>query len=266
MASRGEIVGLTKIKDDAHFIVHLLVMHSKQSVEALPTSIIFGGTRAPVASLGAAEATHLRLQALARYAGARSGDSRVVDNRANQVVLVVEGAVKLIASVTGGRTHVMGFYFEDDFIYLPARETHAYNLCALKDCELIAFPATEFIRLAQNDKALNNNFISHLLRTLGRSREKTIALGQKTARERVATFLVSMAERIGSPFSNGALLDLPMSRRDIGENIGLTIETVSRQMTELRNAGLVSTSGRSHVKILDLAALKQEAGYFSVQT
>ena len=120
--------------------------------------------------------------------------------------------------------------------------------------------------MAQNDKTLNNNFISHLLRTLGRSREKTITLGQKTARERVATFLVSMAERIGSPFSNGALLDLPMSRRDIGENIGLTIETVSRQMSELRNAGLVSTSGRSQVKILDLAALKQEAGHFPVLT
>lgn len=241
-------------------------MHSKQSAEALPASIVFNGAKAPVASLGAAEATHLRLQALARYAGARSGDSRVIDNSVGQVVLVVEGAVKLIAGASAGRTHVMGFYFKDDFIYVPARETHAYNLCALKDCELIAFPATEFIRLAQNDRTLNNNFISHLLRTLGRSREKTIALGQKTARERVATFLVSMAERIGAPFSNGALLDLPMSRRDIGENIGLTIETVSRQMTELRNAGLVSTSGRSRVKILDLAALRQEAGHLPVLT
>ncbi|MXO91000.1 Crp/Fnr family transcriptional regulator [Pontixanthobacter aquaemixtae] len=254
---------MTEINDVASLIIQISLMHAKQSAAASPTSIVFTGATAPVASLGANKATHLRLQALTRYVGARSGDSRVTDNSASQVVLVVDGAVKLIASASAGRTQVMGFYFKDDFIYVPARETHAYNLCALKDCELVAFPATEFIRLAQSDKTLNNNFLSHLLRALSRCREKSLALGQKTARERVATFLVSMAERIGAPFSNGALLDLPMSRRDIGDNIGLTIETVSRQMTELRNAGLVSTSGRSQVKILDLAALKQEAGHLS---
>lgn len=255
---------MTAIKDKSPGHAHCLVMLSKQATANGRRSNAPGQKKTPEAWLESADATQLRLHALATNLTVRSGESGLIDNTSAQVVFVISGAVKLIASTSSKQAQVIGFYFEGDLIYISSEERHACDLLALSDCELLAFPATKFIRLAQTDEVLNSKFLEHLLLALGRCREKSITLGHKTARERVAAFLVSMAERIGQPVSNGALLDLPMSRRDIGDSIGLTIETVSRQMTALRKTGLLSTSGRSLVRILDLKELKHIANHISL--
>jgi CRP/FNR family transcriptional regulator, anaerobic regulatory protein len=85
-------------------------------------------------------------------------------------------------------------------------------------------------------------------------------MGHKSAAARIADFLVSMAERLGGCTQGPCAFALPMSRRDIGDSLGLTIETVSRQLTELREAGLVETEGRSKVALTDIAALARIAG------
>jgi CRP/FNR family transcriptional regulator len=85
-------------------------------------------------------------------------------------------------------------------------------------------------------------------------------LGHKSAAARLADFLVAMAERLAGCTSGACAFVLPMSRRDIGDSLGLTIETVSRQLTELREAGLVVTEGRSKVCLGDVAALARIAG------
>lgn len=84
-------------------------------------------------------------------------------------------------------------------------------------------------------------------------------MGHKSAAARIADFLVSMAERLAGCTSGACAFVLPMSRRDIGDSLGLTIETVSRQITELREAGLVATEGRSMVRLTDVAALARFA-------
>ncbi|MEL7447515.1 MAG: helix-turn-helix domain-containing protein, partial [Pseudomonadota bacterium] len=101
---------------------------------------------------------------------------------------------------------------------------------------------------------------SRSLQALHRSRTKMMRLGHKSARQRVSDFLYSMAERLCGCSTGTCELTLPMSRRDIGESLGLTIETVSRQFTELKEIGLVETQGRSIVRLLDLNALALEAG------
>ena len=85
-------------------------------------------------------------------------------------------------------------------------------------------------------------------------------MGHKSAAARLADFLVGMAERLADCTAGTCAFALPMSRRDIGDSLGLTIETVSRQLTELREAGLVRTEGRSKVCISDISALARIAG------
>ena len=88
-----------------------------------------------------------------------------------------------------------------------------------------------------------------------------IALGSKTAAERLAVFLLNMAERIGTERDGLCAFDLPMSRRDISESLGLTIETVSRQLTKLRDDGVIETIGRSKVILRRPELLRERAGY-----
>lgn len=208
-----------------------------------------------------ADAAYLRLQALGRYASAKAGEDVLADGDEDQIVFVALGATKLVAHASGDREQVLGFYFAGDLVSIPARGAHSYTLCALQDCELIAFPAAEFFELARSEAGLLNEVLVRVLDSLGRSREKSITLGRKTAQERVASFLVTMAARIGTPLEGGCLLHLPMSRRDMADSLGLTIETISRQLTELREAGLIETSGRSVVHLCDSATLKARAGH-----
>ncbi|OBX18680.1 hypothetical protein A9995_11590 [Erythrobacter sp. QSSC1-22B] len=207
-----------------------------------------------------ADAAYLQLQAMGRYASAVAGGVILEDGDQHQVVFVAQGATKLVAHASGGREQVVAFHFEGDLISVSSRGAHSYTLCALQDCELVAFPAEDFLGLARSEPGLLNEVLDRVLTSLSRSREKLITLGRKTAQERVAGFLVTMAERIGTPREGGCLLHLPMSRRDMADSLGLTIETISRQLTELREAGLIATSGRSDVHICDIAALEARAG------
>lgn len=208
-------------------------------------------------------AARLRFQALARCATVASGEAALCDGEEDRIVFIAAGATKLVAHASQGREQVVAFHFAGDLVSLPARGAHAYTLCALEDCELLTFPARDFFRLAREEVGVIDQVLERALRALGRSREKSIMLGRKTAQERVAGFLVSIAERIGAPQGGHCELELPMSRRDIADSLGLTIETVSRQFGRLRELGLLETSGRSGVRLPDIAALEARAGHLA---
>ncbi|MBT8427219.1 MAG: helix-turn-helix domain-containing protein [Erythrobacter sp.] len=117
--------------------------------------------------------------------------------------------------------------------------------------------------MAESDPQILRGLIGQMADALRRCREKAVALGRKTASERIAVFLLGMAERIGTAKGTSVILDLPMSRRDIAESLGLTIETVSRQFTILRDAKTIETSGRSLVILHDVSQLRAQAGYLA---
>lgn len=211
-----------------------------------------------------ADATHLRFQSMARYASARAGDAPFKGNNQAQIVFVASGCTKLVAHASMGREQVVAFHFAGDLVSVPESAAHAYSLCALDDCELIYFPADEFLQLAQHEAGMETNILDRALSAFARCCDKTITLGRKTAQEKLASFLVAMAERIGSARGQRVDLELPMSRRDIGDSLGLTIETVSRQLTELRAGGLLEIPSRSRISLLDLDGLKERAGHIGV--
>ena len=203
------------------------------------------------------------LRALARSVAVAKGAAAQIESSGDQLVFIEKGATKLVAHASGGREQVVAFHVAGDMVSVPTHETLVYSLRALEDAQLVVFPACEFLRIASEDTGLLTNILERTMTALHRSREKALALGRKTARERVAGFLTSMGQRIGTADAQGCRIDLPMSRRDIGDSLGLTIETVSRQFSEMRCEGLVETSGRSAVRLIDSAALADRAGFVS---
>lgn len=214
-----------------------------------------------VLPLNVNDATHLKFQSVARYASAREGDAPFKGNGSDQIIFIARGSTKLVAQASQGREQIVAFNFEGDMVTVPAKEAHAYSLIALEDCELIYFPADKFLQLAREEAVMVADMLERALKALARCREKTISLGRKTAGERIAGFIITMANRLGHETIDGIAMDLPMSRRDIADSLGLTIETVSRQLTELRAANVIETPNRSQVVVGDLPQLHSRAGH-----
>ncbi len=210
---------------------------------------------------GLSSSAHARFRSLARHVEAAAGDAPLDYMEHDQIVFVARGATKLVARASLDREQIVAFHFADDLVSLPARGRHSYSLVALQESEFLAFSASEFLNSAQQESGVANEILRRSLVSLSRCREKSIILGRKTAQERLASFLTTMADRIGTPRETQCVIDLPMSRRDIADSLGLTIETVSRQFTILRDQKLLETSGRSIVTITNIAALENRAGH-----
>ncbi|QUL38008.1 helix-turn-helix domain-containing protein [Erythrobacter sp. JK5] len=211
-----------------------------------------------------------RLCAIGRYRGLARGQELRADPEEDRLVFIAEGCAKLAAKsscASAGQacssttnTHILAFHFPGEIVSVLRRSDGDFRLVALVDLDLVAFPSIEFLDIAQDDPVVLRSVLSRSLEALHRSRTKMMRLGHKSARQRIADFLVSMAERLEGRTAGACEFALPMSRRDIGDSLGLKIETVSRQFTELREAGLIETEGRSHVRLTDIAALAEEAG------
>lgn len=203
-----------------------------------------------------------RLCGLGRNASLARGAQLAPDPDADRLVWIGHGAAKLIAPHAGGQPggQVLAFHFAGDLVSVLRQSDGDFRLVALEDCQLVIFPADAFLDTAQADPAVLRSVLTRSLQALHRSRTRMMQMGHKSAAARIADFLVSMAERLADCTSGTCAFALPMSRRDIGDSLGLTIETVSRQLTELREAGLVATEGRSKVALHDIGALARIAG------
>lgn len=184
----------------------------------------------------------------------------LLDGEKDLVLFVTSGSSKLLAHIPPDREQILSFHFDGDIVFAPAGVSHAFAIAAIEDSEILVFRTADLFALSAADPQLPLLLCERAIRSLGRCRDKAIALGRKTAPERVADFLLSMAARLGTLGSAAGALSLPMSRRDIADSLGLTIETVSRQFGELRAAGVIETVGRSQVRIVDLKGLHARAG------
>lgn len=206
------------------------------------------------------------LCALGEAAQLERGEELAPDPDTDRLVWLASGAAKLVArgaalsaaGVPGGQ--VLAFHFAGDLVSVLRQKDGDFRLVALTPCDLVIFPSDRFLDHAQGDPAVLRSVLTRSLQALHRSRTRMMQMGHKSAAARIADFLVSMAERLADCSTGTCAFALPMSRRDIGDSLGLTIETVSRQLTELREAGLVETEGRSKVAITDVGALARIAG------
>ncbi|MEJ7928076.1 Crp/Fnr family transcriptional regulator [Sphingobium sp. AN641] len=168
------------------------------------------------------------------------------------VANVIEGTLKLSASTGDGREQIVGVVYPSDFIGRPFGRNTPHSVTALTDARLCLFTRSAFDGFARAHPELGHRLLQRTLDDLDRARTWMLLLGRKTAREKIATFLLDMSRRLAS--EGAAPLDsfaLPLSRQQIGDVLGLTIETVSRQMTDMKRAGIVALPNRRTVDILD---------------
>lgn len=168
-------------------------------------------------------------------------------DRARFACEIVSGVVKLYKLLPDGRRLITGFFFAGDIIGLAIDETYACTAEAVTDAEVMFVPRGHLE--AQMD--VNPKFARRLLTAafdeLKTAREQMLLLGRKTPIEKVASFLLWIEQKAG-PAEDGAV-DLTMSRSDIADYLGLTVETVCRVMTRLKNEGAIRASSARHLRI-----------------
>ena len=170
---------------------------------------------------------------------------------ANCVFRVMTGVVRSFRILADGRRQIAEFSLPGDVFGLQADDLHSFSAEAVTDCEVVALRRAPLLERAAADGAMAHKLWALTLHQLRRSEEHMLILGRKTACERLAWFLMDMSERIPAPDR----LDLPMSRQDIADFLGLTIETVSRTMTQLQDEGLIALRGRRWVILSQREAL-----------
>jgi CRP/FNR family transcriptional regulator len=143
------------------------------------------------------------------------------------------GLYKLLAD---GRRQVVGFLVPGDFLGLAFGRTYVHTAEAITPVAACRFPRARFMGLLEEFPALERDILSRTSNELAAAQRQMLLLGRKTARERLASFLVDLAERSDA---DGGPLELPMGRADIADHLGLTIETVSRTFTGLRREGVI---------------------------
>jgi CRP/FNR family transcriptional regulator len=175
---------------------------------------------------------------------------------------VIDGVLKLSSSSIDGRDQTLGIIFPSDFIGRPFGQKSDHSVVALTDAHICTFARSSFDDFARDHPDLEHRLLQSTLTELDRTRQWMVLLGRKSATERVAAFLLEMAARLGvtDTEEGPCRFQLPFGRQEIGDLLGLTIETVSRQITKLREEGVIDTPDRRSVVVLDGEALEFHAG------
>ncbi|WP_242914313.1 Crp/Fnr family transcriptional regulator [Brevundimonas pishanensis] len=193
-----------------------------------------------------------------------AGQALVHEGDPNPFVFnVVEGAVKLYRILPDGRRQITGFLFQGDFLGLGGRSVSTVTAEALTPLQACRFKRGDFDQLLNAMPALEHRLVSLAGDELMAAQEQIVLLGRKTAKERLASFLIRLGERqqqLGGAVNH---VLLPMTRLDIADYLGLTIETVSRVMTQLKTSGMIRLLPGNDVEITDpdrLLALAEGEG------
>lgn len=178
--------------------------------------------------------------------------------------IVVEGVLKLSISLSDGREQIVGVVYPADFIGGPFGTRSQYSVTALTDSQVCIFPQASFKRLLQAQPEFSHSLLEHTLEELNRTRRWMLLLGRKTASERIASFLLEISQQLArnQPEPGAVLnrLELPLDRQQIADLLGLTIETVSRQLSAMRTAGIIRLPGRRSLEIVDRNQLIELSG------
>ncbi|GHE97960.1 transcriptional activator protein FnrL [Aliiroseovarius zhejiangensis] len=177
---------------------------------------------------------------------------------------VVSGIATLSQTMEDGRTQMVGLLLPSDFIGRPGRDAAPFDVVAVTDLTLCCFRKKPFEDMMEKTPAIGTRLLQMTLDELDSAREWMLVLGRKTAREKIASLLAILARRDASlhkkPPRDGMSFELPLTREAMADYLGLTLETVSRQVSALKKTGVVELQGKRRVTIPDLQALITETG------
>ena len=186
---------------------------------------------------------------------ARNAEIYGENEPAEYLYKVVSGAVRTYKVLNDGRRQIGSFYLPGDIFGLEVGEEHTFSAETVVDSKVLVIKRSALVSLAGRDSSVARQLWTMAAAELQRAQDHIMLL-IKTAQERVAGFLVEMSSR-----NSGANeVDLPMSRQDIADYLGLTIETVSRTLTQLENAGTIAVPTSRRIVLRSRGALNRLNG------
>lgn len=200
---------------------------------------------------------------LAAVAGERASCSELKYRRGSEVFgegedaeyvyQIISGAVRSYRLLTDGRRQISSFHLPGDMLGLENGATHRFTAEAVIETRIRVTRRRSLLHTMAGQEAIASNLLTLVTRNLQHAEDHMLLLGRKNAVERVAAFLIEMDERLSHP----SVMILPMSRRDIADYLGLTLETVSRALSSFRDAHMLQFDGptQRRVVLLDRKAL-----------
>jgi len=206
-----------------------------------------------------------RLEQIKYYRSYQAGQTIIWSgDRMDFVASVVTGIATLTQTMEDGRRQMVGLLLPSDFVGRPGRNTAAYDVTATTDVVMCCFRKRPFEDLMVETPNIAQRLLQMTLDELDAAREWMLLLGRKTAREKIASLVAIIARRDAALHfrrTKGELVvDLPLTREEMADYLGLTLETVSRQISALKRDGVICLEGKRHVTIPNFDRLLEEAG------
>ncbi len=172
-------------------------------------------------------------------------------NPAEYVYKVVGGALRSVRLLPDGRRCITNFLLPGDFFGFTESREYLHTVEAIADATVVRYSRRGFEVLLEGNPRAGRRFFGLMCQELSVAQDRLLLLGRKHALERLATFLLAMADRKSSAIATGGnAIELPMNRTDVADYLGLTVETVSRLLTQLRGRRIIDLPTANHVVIL----------------
>ncbi len=181
------------------------------------------------------------------------------DQSQANIYQVVEGVVARYKVLADGRRQIVSFYYPGDLIGVEVAGKWQHYGEALCHSRVRCIPTNIVDRLICEDAEFGRALVKTLATELSETQDQMLSLGCKSAQERLATFLLRIARRYQREGKDGSSLSIPMTRSDIADYLGLTVETVSRNFTKLKSKEIIRLDGSSNVHILNMSLLREIA-------
>jgi CRP/FNR family transcriptional regulator, nitrogen fixation regulation protein len=207
-------------------------------------------SQVPRTSRDAQAGTIERMGALVPFA--RNSEIYGENEPADYLYKVVSGTVRTYKVLVDGRRQIGGFYLPGDMFGLETGDEHTFSAEAITDCKVIVIKRSSVVALAARDNDVTRRMWELTAQELQRTQDRILVL-IKSAQERVAGFLLEMSDRA----SDGGAVELPMSRQDIADYLGLTIETVSRTLTQLEKSATIALPTSRRIVLRNRSALNR---------
>jgi CRP/FNR family nitrogen fixation transcriptional regulator len=166
---------------------------------------------------------------------------------------VISGVVRVCKFLSDGRRQIEAFHVEGEVFGLELGDSRTMSAEAVGDCTLVAYRRRGAESLAQKDESVGRQLFQYAMLNLAHAQDHSLLLARRGASEKVAAFLLGWARQLSA---SGKLIGLAMSRQDIADYLGLTIETVSRSLSQMERQGVIALPSLREVRLNNIEALK----------
>ena len=226
--------------------------HTERSVKPIAVAALAG-----TASVGADDGLKVLAQIGTKVRFSRNETIFNEGDEAAFTYKVVSGAVRLCKHTSSGRRQIADFLLAGDFFGFLQFGNYSFTAEAVSDVVVICYPQRQVEQLTASTPSLGRKILVLLSQRLLGMQDHLVMLGRQAAKEKVASFLLLLAER--SEAEDGEAFDVPMSRQDIADYLGLTVETVCRSLSDLKRTHLIRIPNVHQIAIDDSEGLRAAA-------